>query len=464
MLTCALYCCLLAFLSEMMCICVCVLQDIAVEVAFPQSAIYQMTHSSARWNELLMSLLERGALYHHEGYEGAFRSGSRGEGLAMASQRGHPAADLDFMYLRGGPLGVYVAGEPQLRGDSCLDFCPEGCPAAYCKLEVTDLTGLRKSTLDLLGARWCDNSCIDVSNGRQWMNTYNAVLKMKESVNLTRSDPTVASPAAKSDRWNIDTVQALVCSGPHPDLHDEFRLRPRESWPTESLIKYILQMPMLLVLVGHKGSPESEFKQQARMSWSHLEQKLIQELPESVRQGFIAFKYVMKRFLEVHRSPNDDVDGRSCVSSYHLKSVFLRFLEKRNPSEIISPSALFLCLLRELDDYLKVGKLPHYFLYQCDLLETVGDDERGISRLVINDILSDPLKALLTSPTDPKRIYGEVRPDDLVIAFPRVSSRLTGEHYWNLSELLACVDERRRLVAGQAKLVDMLQQIKIWDM
>ena len=238
------------------------------------------------------------------------------------------------------------------------------------------------------------------------------------------------------------------------------------------MIKYILQMPMLLVLVGHKGSPESEFKQQARMSWSHLELKLIQELPESVRQGYIACKYVMKRFLKAHRGLNEAVYGRSRVCSYHLKVVFLRFLEKRPPSQIASPFGLFLDLLHELDEYLKVGELPHYFLAECNLLETVADDERGIARQVIANILSDPLSALLTSPTYPHQMYGEVCPNDLVTAFHMVSSHLTREQYWNLSELLAHIDESRRLrlkeqqkvdersgVSGQTGLADMLKQI-----
>ena len=265
-------------------------------------------------------------------------------------------------------------------------------------------------------------------------------------------------------------------------MHNEFHSRPRGTWPAVSLIKYILQMPMLLVLVGHKGSPQSEYKQQARMSWSHLELKLIQGLPESVCQGYIAFKYVMKRFLEAHQDQNQAVDGRSRVCSYHFKTTFLRFLEKRSPSMITSPFGLFLDLLRELDAYLKVGKLPHYFTAQCDLLETVADDKRGIVRQVIAEILSDPLKALLTSPTHSQQIYGDVLPNDLLITLRRVSTHLTRKQYQNLSELLSRMDERRRQryieqrerdddenadyrVSGRTELIklgDMLKEIKVY--
>ena len=449
------------------------LQDIAVEAVFPQSAVTRMWDFKVEENEDTMSGLEEGRIYRDEYGVWLLTAGSQAEQLALGDSWGHPSADEDWMYINGGPMGVYVAGGQEPRGESCLQFRPQGCPAAYCKLEVTNIDGLRESVVRR-GGEWCDESCVVTSDSSLWLHTYNAVRQMKASVRSTRNDPTVSGPASQDGRY--DRVQTLTCSAPHPHLHEEFQTRQRGSWPPVSLIRYILQLPMLLVLVGHKGSPESEFKQQARMSWSHLELKLIQGLPESVRQGYIACKYVMKRFLKAHRGQNEDADGRSRVCSYHLKVVFLRFLEKRPPSQITSPFGLFLDLLRELDEYLKVGNLPHYFLAECNLLETVADDERGIARQVIADILSDPLKALLTSPTDPQEIYGEVRPDDLVNAFRGVSSHPTSKQYRKLSELLARVDERRRQryeqqreqdkrprVSGRAELTglaDMLKEIK----
>ena len=426
------------------------------------------------------SKLQSRSLYQEGGWR-ILMAGSKAEQLALETGWGHPDTDWDLMYLNGGPMGVYVAGGHQKRGQSCLEICLDGCPAGYCKLEVTNASGLRESTVNY--GPWYDDSCIVESDGKWWLNIKESVLKMAGGayhlssltcaaydlrVELTSCgnsltgpardlktelddifcnqniSPTVSGPAAHP-KPHIDLIQTFVCSAPHPDLHEEFQTRQRGSWPPVSLIQNILQLPMFLVLVGHKGSPESEFKLQARMSWSHSEFKLIQELPESVRQGYISCKYVIKRFLEAQRSQNIVVYGRSRVCSYHLKVVFLRFLEKRPPSRITSPFRLFLDLLHELDEYLKVGTLPHYFLPQCNLLETVADDERGIARQVITKILSNPLNALLTSPTAPQEIYGEVHPDHLVSAFSTVSSHPTCEKSWNdLSELLTRVDERRR--------------------
>ena len=403
----------------------------------------------------MMSRLQDGQAYHSENYSGTLLSGSRPEGLAMDDHWGHGETDWDYMWLYGGLMGVNVVGGQQSRGKSRLDFRPEGCPAAYTKLQVTDLPSLRSY------GPWIEGS-VHKSGDQYWLDTYKAVRGMPNY------GATISGPAAQES--DQDWVTTLVCNGPHLDLYQEFSNRPRR-WPPDSLVSTLLKLPMLLVMVGHKLS--SEFNMQARISWSPLELKLMQALPASVRQGYVACKYVLKRLLKARRGQNEADYGRSRVCSYHIKTVFLRYLEKTPPSLITSPFGLFFDLLHELDEYLKVGKLPHYFLIECDLLETVADDDLYIARHVIKEILSDPLNALLTSPTDPWEIYGEVRPDHLVVAFHNVSSHPMCKQSWkNLSGLLAFVDERRqqrfeeqhekdnRKVSGRAELIGLAETLK----
>ena len=441
--------------------CVCVFQDVVLEMAFPRCGVCRVEDGWVRMNKRLMSELQNGMFYRNEGYSWEpLLSGSRAECLAMDDDWGHDEADRDIMYLRGDRLGVYVPGGQQSRWRrSCLDFRPEGCPAAYTKLLVTDLPALMEDYPRL-------EQSVHISGDQCWLDTHQAVR------GLQLFGDTISGPAAQ--RGTDDIVTTLVCSGPHPAMHQEFANRPRQ-WPPAALISALLKLPMLLVLVGHKLSPK--FHLEARISWSHLELKLILELPESVRQGYIACKYVFKRFLKARRGRNKACEGRSSVSSYHIKTTLLRYLEKTPQSMITSPFGLFLDLLNELNEYIKKRNLPHYFLPQCNLLETVADDELRLARQAIQDILSDPLNALLTSPTAPQEIYGVVHPDYLVSAFGKVSSHPTCEQSWNdLSELLARVDERRREryrqqreydeileVSGRAELtglVDTLKRIK----
>ena len=380
----------------------------------------------------------------------------------MEDEWGHGKSDWDFMKLFGVRLGVHVAVGQQPRNGSCLELCSEGCPVTYTKLQVTDLRGSNQ----YWASRYWPPECFYQSGDQYWLDTSEVVLVMRHR------DSQVSGPAAQSN--NRDMVFTLICNSPHPEIQQDFLNRPHQ-WPPAPLIFVLLQLPMLLVPVGHK--PSSEFKLQARISWSHLELKLIQELPNIVCQGYIAFKYTLKRFLEHHRGLNEACDGRNCVGSYHLKTLFLRYLEETPPSMITSPFALFLGLLHELDKCLRLGVLPHYFLYQCNLLETVDCDERCITLQAIKKIIADPLNALLTSPIDFNQIYGEIHPDSLVGAFKGVSLHPTCQQSQKyLSDLLASLDEVRKQrdrkqcecdknqgVSGRADLtvlVDSLQRVQ----
>ena len=388
-----------------------------------------------------MSRLLSGEMYSSDWGE-VLIAGSRAEGLALKDHWGHPPADWDRMWLRGDQLRVYVPQGPQPRNDACLVYHPEGCPSSYCCLEVIDVRGVRQAISGNRHSCWERRvnvfkvpRCIHRANGQYWLNTYHTVRLMEGSSTAVRG------PAGQSglDDW----VMTLVCSAPNHAMEWGYRHRPGRYWPPTALTEHILQLPMLLVLVGHKYSPN--FRCQARMSCSHFEMKLVQELPDGVRQGYIACKYVLKRFLEIHRGQTKTGDGRSRVGSYHIKTAFLHYLEKRPPQLITSPFGLLVDLLHDLDRYLEVGKLPHYFLPECNLLETVDGEERRIVRQAIRAILSNPLAALLTSPTCSRQVYGKVRPDFLVNRFRCIFTYPKCKHsHINLSNLLAYLDAIRK--------------------
>ena len=197
---------------------------------------------------------------------------------------------------------------------------------------------------------------------------------------------------------------------------------------------------MCLVLVGHKES--DKIIQEARVSWSPGELILISKLPSIIKQGYIACKYTLKSVLKVLRNQDEAVDGRSHVGSFHLKTTFLYFLEKTSPSNINSPFGLMMGLLRDLCCYIKDGKLPHYFLLECDLLSLVGPRERKFALQAIQTVLSDPISALFKCPSQPDEIYGDIPPVDLMVAFRHVSTHPSCERCWEeLLLLLSRLDE-----------------------
>ena len=218
---------------------------------------------------------------------------------------------------------------------------------------------------------------------------------------------------------DADYVSTLVADAPHPAI-DDYLQRPRGEWPPQDQLDEIQQLPLCLVLVGSKESDHPELE--ARASWSPGEMLLISKLKNSIKQGFIAAKFTFKSAIKIIRDGNVPAHGRSHVGSYHLKNTLLHHLEKTPPSKINSPYRLMINILRDLQMYLRRGTLPHYFLQGCNLLTTIGRDERQMALKAIEAIVSDPVSAIIKCPDKPKEINGDTCPDDLVSAFRLVSA------------------------------------------
>ena len=148
--------------------CVRVFQDLVLEMVYPRCGACRVEDKRVRDNEWVMSELQSGELYHDDGYSRPLVSGSRPEGLAMDDHWGHNVADWDFMKLYGGRIGVNVPGGQQSRGKACLDFRPEDCPAAYSKLLITDLRGLKQH---FMIGDWIERSVYRTGD-QCWLDTY----------------------------------------------------------------------------------------------------------------------------------------------------------------------------------------------------------------------------------------------------------------------------------------------------
>ena len=221
---------------------------------------------------------------------------------------------------------------------------------------------------------------------------------------------------------SFDVVPTFVASGPHPAILDYIH-RPRGEWPPQDQLHELQQLPMCLVLVGHKESPY--YPLQTRVSWSPGEILLLSKLPTVIKQGFIAAKCTLKYFLRMYAVQNEADSGRSKVGSYHLKTTFLYYLEKLPPHKITSPFVLMINLLQDLCKYIEDAKLPHYFLPECNLLGSVGLVQRQVALKAIQAILADPAAAIIKCPTEPTQIYTDIPPDDLLAAFLGLFADLT---------------------------------------
>ena len=254
--------------------------SVAVEAVFPQCAIIRLRDMFVEENRDVLSSVQDGSLYAEGGRDGVesrdVTAGSQGEGLAVEVGWGHPPADQDCMKLSGGPLGVHVPQGHHPPGRAVLRYRPEGCPPAYCKIEVTDVQGLME--VSVRGKR-LDAECVHRSEGVAWLHTHNTLRW------LQRYSDNISGPAGQSGGGTLETVPTLVCSDPHPDMDRDYLHRPRRGWPSTQQLEVIKQSPMLLVLTGHKLSPPDQIPLQARHSWSHCEMELINTIPLEITRA-----------------------------------------------------------------------------------------------------------------------------------------------------------------------------------
>ena len=202
---------------------------------------------------------------------------------------------------------------------------------------------------------------------------------------------------------------------------------------------------------------------------------LISKLPKIIKQGIITAKYAFKHRAKIYRDDSAIGDGRSRVGSYHLKTTLLNHLEKESPSKINSAFHVMMSVFQDLYTYLTNGNLPHYFFPECNLLATVGYDERQIALQAIQDIISDPITTILQCPSEPTEIYGDIYPYELVTAFHGVCNDPCCEQSWeDLVQLLFRLDlwRQRRYrfelevdegeVSGRPELIGLVDMLESW--
>ena len=167
----------------------------------------------------------------------------------------------------------------------------------------------------------------------------------------------------------------------------------------------------LLVCTGHKDSAQRDLE--FRLSWSVYEILLTKDMPLWVKQAYVAFKYTVKQEMAKVRGDSDRADGRSIISSYHLKNILFWTLEEPTAWQICSPFKLYLKLVENFSGYLNspeaessVCRLPLYFLPDCNLLERVPSSEIEFAREAIRNIREDPIMSIMTSPIEPTTAYG----------------------------------------------------------
>ena len=382
---------------------------VAVELAFPLFGIKPPKTFGREGNKEALNMLMFG-LGSHNGPV-LLMTGSRIEGLAMDDLCGQSTTDFDKMEVFSKAWTVFTRSPFGHKSHLVLDET-ESAPA-YGRVKVatgTDEDGVEGLISDMeeearetLG-KGKINSCIVEKDGHMWLSSRETVWALQ---NATLKDwiEEIRGPAGRILHAFVEHIPSLLCKGNHPAA-EAFVQRKRPAglqWPRyETLACLESNVPLLLVCIGPKTSPYRDLE--FRLSWSIYELLLAKDMPLWVRQGYVAFKYTIKKGITERRACSEKDDDRSVISSYHLKNVLFWTLEEPSAWQVASSFELFLLLLEKFSGYLEppekassICRLPLYFLPSCNLLEHIQLSELELARATIKNTLEDPIHAILTS-------------------------------------------------------------------
>ena len=315
---------------------------------------------------------------------------------------GHGTPMKHILELYGGKLGVNMPWAHTVPVDrTSLSTKSTCCLKQHCCVQVDD----KESVTDgIAGVVQCvtareASECIRTNHGRQWLSSGALVSKLQISAER------ICGPAGQTRDGHMEWVSTLVGTQPHPLAEVYYKRVETGQWPSHETKLVIRYLPALYVMVGHKCSKTRDLE--FRLSWSLSEWLLSHDTPLYVKQAFCAFKYTFKRQLR-EKTGHNQRDGRGKVGSYHLKTTLLHYLEEF--PDVFTPDFLpfdiFVHLCQALDRYLQEGFLPNYFDPRCNLLECVPQEEISCAKAVLQEILNDPVKAIICSPLVPEETYG----------------------------------------------------------
>ncbi|KAK2188389.1 hypothetical protein NP493_133g01012 [Ridgeia piscesae] len=257
---------------------------------------------------------------------------------------------------------------------------------------------------------------------------------LKIEVDLTKDTQSLVDQILE-----IDQVLAFPCvSWPREAKAWVTRSR-RSGWPSSSLIGEITADGCLVVPVRYEDSPDEETKWRFSFSWA--ESKLALSLSDTQRQTYLLFKCLLQHSLSLPK----------VLKSYHLKNILFWACEDIPAIQWTRDNlaTTYLCLIDRLLHCLAGRRLPHYFIPENNLFDTVPDDFITDIMAKVSNVRHNPIRHVF----DFQRHY----------SFLFDSCILTREVIYDplVKNLEVPAHENDVMKVQEAQFVSLLQMVKI---
>ena len=209
-----------------------------------------------------------------------------------------------------------------------------------------------------------------------------------ENRRVTPHGPAWQSNYSRQSQLSIDNVPCVRCLSWPPQADDWPKRHRKHGWPDSATVDYVVDKGCDVVGVAHRECRHHEWigKRQHRLSFSRAEIVLINSwMP--VQQ--IVY-HMLRVFMKTELLTDNGVDSEPiAVSNYHIKTLMLWTCETEPRSwwtGNLNYIRICTALLRTLSVCLTDARCPHYFINNCNLLNSYcGPEEVSRSQLLSID-------------------------------------------------------------------------------
>jgi len=208
-----------------------------------------------------------------------------------------------------------------------------------------------------------------------------------EGHSRSRHGPALITYHSHTSRLNTDFVGCVRCLSWPPQAADWPTRHRNHDWPDSATVDHVVNNGCDVVGVAHRRCRQHEWmgKHQWRLSFSRAEIVLINSwMP--VRQ--IVY-HMLRVFMKTERLTDNGVDSEPiAVSNYHIKTLML-WTSETEPRSWWTRNLNFIRisieLLHTLSIWLTEARCPHYFVNNCNLLDSFCNLEVIASHLMSID-------------------------------------------------------------------------------
>ena len=216
-----------------------------------------------------------------------------------------------------------------------------------------------------------DSAAMYTFRGDHALATLNRFFKTVHDQSTVSNDMTNVMHECAKDVYkelytSCDIVLAISCDG-WPSCAREWIMRDR-IWPQSDLVQKIIHDGFHIV---PKSSTEGDF----RLSFSHTETTLIENLTELQHKVLHSLKAVVK-YHQISWSPNI----KEIITTYHLKTIAFWYFEKRMQDSFTEETVVthLVLLLQDLAEALRYRELPMYFMPKVNLFKNIENSLEAV--------------------------------------------------------------------------------------